>query len=448
MEPHRRTPLWTEKTILKTPYSLETLPNGLRVVTIEMPQLHSVELVAYVAVGGRHEPAHLAGISHFLEHMIFRGAGRWPDSFALERAFEEIGGSVNAATDMETTSFFSRVHPDHLERGVELLSAMLQHPQMNGLEIERRIIQEEALEDLNEKGQDINPDNLAAGLMYPEHPLGQPLIGTAETMAAIDMAALTAYHQQHYVPDQVVVAAAGRVEPARLRAAAMQWLGGWQGSAKIEPVLEPPFTLSGPQSVWVEDSSSQLALQLAYRLPGRNHADAMALRLLRRILSWGGNSRLMRRLREELGLTYAVEADLLLYADCGSLAIDLSITPEKLYPALQEILRLIADVCTTPVGQEEMHAVIQGYRYDLEFSCDLPEEMASRYGWGTLADCRKTVEDDLQAISQVTSAQVLQAAQRWLSPQQSVLVVVGPWQPDDRTRCDALIGCASTESGA
>ena len=146
-------------------YTVDTLANGVRLVTVPMPHLHTAELVCYLAVGGRNEPPEVSGISHFLEHMIFRGTAEYANSTELERAFEAIGGAVNASTDAETTCFHSRLHPDYLAEGVALFASMLRRPLFKDIDVERRIILEEAREDYNEQGVQINLDNLMVGLL-------------------------------------------------------------------------------------------------------------------------------------------------------------------------------------------------------------------------------------------------------------------------------------------
>ena len=162
--------------------SKKTLSNGLRMVAVEMPHLHSAEIAVYIKAGGRDDPPGKAGLSHFLEHMLFRGTRDFPTSLELETAFEAIGGSVNAATDEESTCYFSRVHPDYVAQGIRLFSSMLLRPTLPGMEIEKRIITEEALEDINERGEEINTHNLASRLLWPGHPLGTPTIGYLETI--------------------------------------------------------------------------------------------------------------------------------------------------------------------------------------------------------------------------------------------------------------------------
>ena len=164
--------------------SLHTLVNGLRVVCVEMPHLHSAELAIYLKVGGRNDPPGREGLSHFLEHILFRGTAEFPSSLAIESAFEIIGGAPNAATDAESTYYYSRVHPDSFKRGMEIFASMLTKPLLAGLEIEKRIIAEEAREDLNEQGEEVNPDTIVSRMLWPRHPLGMPTIGTLASIAA------------------------------------------------------------------------------------------------------------------------------------------------------------------------------------------------------------------------------------------------------------------------
>jgi len=414
------------------------LENGLRMVFVPQPHLHVCEVACYVGVGSRHEPEALAGISHFLEHMLFRGSAEYPDSLSLERAFEQLGGSVNASTDAESTCFYSRFHPDNVDAGIALFASLLLRPQFPGIETERRIILEEALEDINEKGKMINPDILTGRLLWPGHPLSQPTIGTTESLQSIAAGDLERWHRQHYTPENSVIVFAGCVDPAQAQAAVANAFADWQGAAPAAAVVatgEP----QGTQSVWVADSSSQVNLQLALLSPGRTDADAFALRIWRRLLSWGGTSRLMLRLREELGLTYHVEAGLNLLADTGCLTIDLSLHPDNLQPALAEVLAILSAMRAAPVPEDELERCLRSFCFDIEFSRDHAEEMAVRYGWGELVGYRHSIEEDLAAAQRLTATELLDAARRLVQPERLAVAVVGPWKRRDRTACERLL---------
>ncbi len=226
-------------------YFVDQLPNGVRLVTVPMPHLHSVELVCYMAVGGRCEASDQSGISHFLEHMLFRGTAEYATSTDLERAFEAIGGSVNASTDSETTCFHSRIHPDYLPEGVALFASMLRRPRFSDIETERRIVLEEAREDYNEEGEQINPDNLMVGLLWPDHPLGESLIGSLENLRHIDTRMLKDYYRTWYQPGHLVVCACGAVDRvAALRAVAEQF-GDWTPGEQQRVTAAPVSTADG-----------------------------------------------------------------------------------------------------------------------------------------------------------------------------------------------------------
>jgi len=416
------------------------LDNGLRIVTVPQPHLHVCEMACYVGVGGRHEPVELTGISHFLEHMLFRGTKDYPDSLTLERAFEAIGGTVNAATDAESTCYFSRLHPNELETGADLFASLLRRPVWQGLETERLIIIEEALEDLNEQGAMINPEILTGRLHWPEHPLSQPIIGTSESLHAINLDALIQFHQQHYTPGNTVIVVSGRIDTERAHRVLSAAFGDWHTSLPTTPAISPPFAVStSPQTVWVPDSSSQITIQISLLLPGRHDEDAFAMRIWRRLLSWGATSRLMLRLREELGLTYHVEANLTLLADTGCLSVDLSVNPDNLLQAIREVLEILTTMRQEQVPADELKRVVQNFCFDLEFSRDHADEMTVRHGWGELVDYHRTIEDDMQSVAALNCDQMLRAAKRLLVSSQLAMAIVGPFNPEDQKKAEQLL---------
>ena len=415
-----------------TEYFCDTLDNGLRVVSVPLPHHHAAEVLVYLGVGSRHEPTGQDGISHLLEHMLFKGTADYPSGLALERAFEAVGGSANAATDTETTCFHSRIHPDHLAAGIGLFASLLRRPLFNDLEVERRVILEEALGDVNENGRQVNPDNLVAALLYPNHPMGRPTVGCRRTIERLTLAQLKRHHATYYTPRNAILAVAGPVEHSLVLAAAKAQFGDWSGTAAPPPKAWTGTPGTEPQLRWVRDAGSQLSLQLAFLLPGRQSEHAVPLRILRRLLGWGGMSRLMLRLREELALTYAVEAALALYADAGVLAVDLAVSPDNLEAAVDAILDLFGELVGDTVPAEELEHALTSYRFDLDYARDHLEELALRYAWGELTGCQRTLAGDLAAISQVTAADLQRTARALFTPERLRGVVVGPYKTSSR----------------
>ncbi len=419
-------------------YHVDTLANGLRLVTIEMPHLHNAELICYFGTGGRHESAEFAGISHFLEHMLFRGAGHYPNSSAIERAFEAIGGAVNASTDTESTCYHSRIHPTQAAKGIEIFAEMLRNPLFNDLEIERRIIIEEAREDFNEQGAQTNPDNLMATLLWPEQPLGMPLIGSDRSLEAIDLTALRNFHRQNYMPQNTVIACSGAIKRSSVLSAVETFFGDWQGDEPLRAKEALPHH-PGPHQQWTLDSDSQINLQIAFPMAGRSDPHPLRFSLLRRLLSWGGSALLPQRLREECGLTYAVEANCSMLSDTGYFSIDLAIAPKNLIPALKETLDVLHRLREKPPETAALEAARTSYLYDIEFSLDQPEAMTVRYGWGLQADCLRTLEQDREEVQHIEPVQIQKLCRELFTKEQLHLVIVGPWDINQRPAVDKML---------
>jgi predicted Zn-dependent peptidase len=418
--------------------STHTLLNGLRVVCVEMPHLHSAELSVYIKAGGRNDPPGKTGLSHFLEHMLFRGTEEFGSSLEIENAFEAIGGAPNAATDAESTCYYSRIHPGHIKRGMEIFASMLLRPLLTGIEIEKRIITEEAREDLNEKGEEINPDTIASRLLWPQHPLGRSTIGTLESINGMCQEDMTAHLQAYYRPNATVVVVSGPVHSHEVFACAEAVFGIWQ--AGPIPLAMPAIKRHpSPRTSFVQDSDSQMNLQLAFLGLPRGDTRFTALRLLRRILAGGASSRLYLRLREELGIIYSVEAAIGAYDETGCFAIDLSTAPETLAQAIEVTLEELARITTDPIPEAELERVRQSYIFDLEFSRDSAYEMGGRYGWGELMNVVRSIEEDQHDAKITHAADILATARAIFTPANLRLVAVGPWKKGMKKQVKRMI---------
>ncbi len=409
----------------------QTLDNGLRLVAVEMPHLHSAELAVYIKVGGRNDPPERAGLSHFLEHMLFRGTADFATNLELELAFEALGGNVNASTDEESTCYFSRTHPDRFTEGLALFASMLQRPTLPGVDIERQIITEESLDDLNEQGEEVNPHNLTSRILWPNHPLGQPTIGFPDTIAAIDDTDLALHLQRYYTPANAIIVAAGAISASAFFAAAEDAFAQWHGAP-------PPATLpctehfSGPKVSFVADSDSQVHLQIAFRGYCRDDQRLTACRLIRRILTGGGSSRLYLLLREQLGIVYSVDGTLAAYDETGALTIDFSTASENVPGAVAAVLTEIRRLAVEPLSPAELQRIKQGYYYDLDFSRDSTYEMQVRYGWGALMAFVRSVDDDYRDAQAITAADIMATVQEIFAHDRLVVVAVGPTTQSQR----------------
>jgi len=428
------------------PFS-HTLENELRIVCVEMPHLHCAELAIYIKAGGRNDPPGKEGLSHFLEHILFRGTEDFSSSLEIEKAFETIGGMPNASTDAESTSFYSRIHPDYIRRGMEIFASMLMRPKLEGIEIEKRIITEEAREDFNEQGVEINTDTIASRMLWPKHPLGMPTIGSLESIACINREDLEKHLSNHYIPCGAVVVVAGPVQSDNVFKEATAVFGGWVGEMP-KPLNLVTRQQTKPQIKFVRDSDSQMALQIAFLALRRGDSRFMGLRLLRRLLAGGGSSRLHLRLREKLGIVYCVEAALGAYDETGCFSIDLSTAPDTLNQAIDVTLEEILRVCTEPIPQDELDRVKQAYIFDLEFSRDSTYEMGGRYGWGELMGVVRSIEADQEEARCITAVEIMETARFVFAPQNLRLVAVGPWKNKMKKQTGELVTAFSSAYAA
>jgi predicted Zn-dependent peptidase len=370
--------------------------------------------------------------------MLFRGTEDFTSSLEIENAFEAIGGAPNAATDAESTCYYSRIHPDHVRRGMEIFASMLLRPLLSGIEIEKRIITEEAREDLNEKGEEINPDTIASRMLWPRHPLGLPTIGTLESINGICKEDLAAHLQAFYRPNSAVVVVSGPVRSHEVFAISEEVFGAWQ-RGEIPQTMPVLRRHTAPRLGLVHDSDSQMNLQLAFLGIPRGDDRFTALRLLRRVLAGGGSSRLYLRLREELGIIYSVEASIGSYDETGCFTIDLSTAPETLAQAIEVTLAELSGIVTEPLPATELDRVRQSYIFDLEYSRDSAYEMGGRYGWGELMNVVRSIEEDQHDARATSADDITSIARTVFAPENLRLVAVGPWKSGMKKRVRGLV---------
>ncbi|MBX5484713.1 MAG: insulinase family protein, partial [Myxococcaceae bacterium] len=192
-------------------YHRDVLPSGLRVVTIETPHLHSAVVAVYVRAGSRHETPENNGVSHFLEHMFFRGSRQYPDTVQMNALVEDVGGNLNGVTTRDHGYYYTPVHPRHLDVALSVLGDMLTQPLLLEMETERQVILEEMLDEVDEDGNDIDLDNLALKEVFGTHPLGLKIAGTRESVSRLTRAQLEAHLERFYVTGNLVVTVAGPV---------------------------------------------------------------------------------------------------------------------------------------------------------------------------------------------------------------------------------------------
>lgn len=295
---------------------IHRLSNGVRVVVDPMPGLESAALGVWIEAGARDESRELNGVAHLFEHMAFKGAGA-RDARALAEAFESVGASANAATGYERTAYFARALSEHAPAALELILDMLLEPRWLADELERE--KQVVLQELAQAKDD--PEDCAFELhqacVFDGQPLGRSILGSAETLARIEVQTLTAFQKSHFTANSIVVSLAGRFDEAR----ALSLCEARLGSAPARPKPERQAGVAR-EGVRIEAKrSAQAHLALSWAGPSLREEALASSRVLAEILGGGMASRLFQEVREERGLAYAIDCFLDVYSDVGRLCV-------------------------------------------------------------------------------------------------------------------------------
>jgi predicted Zn-dependent peptidase len=427
------------------PFQRSVLPNGLRVITQEMPLARSVAAGLFVGVGSRHEDTAHAGLSHLLEHLVFKGTRRYPDPGGLSEAVEGCGGGVNASTDRELTVYSAKVPAQAVDRALEVIAELVLHPRMRraDLRAEKPVIIDEIR--MYEDSPADHIFTLFDGLLFGSHPLGREIAGTPHSVRRATRESAVAHWRRWYRPEQVVLSVAGATtHEATLRTAASwfedpdPWLG--EVEAPAAPDLAPiPPEPSQPGSVRVAFRALSQG-NLCIGMPGvsRNDPDRWALDLLGAVLGDGMSSRLFLELRERRSLVYDVATFAATYSDCGTFGVHAGFDPDQAATVLAAILEQLERVAQEPVSATELERARAYTRGRLQLRMEETGAVAGWLGTGeSLLPRILTVDEVVERLEAVTVEDVLRVAQRVARPDQARLAVLGPFR--SRRRFERLL---------
>jgi len=401
------------------------LPNGVAVLVAPTPALHSAMLAVYVRAGSRHETAATNGVSHFLEHILFRGSRGYPDTRAMNATVEAAGGSLDAATARDHACYFTPIHPAGLEIGLDVLGDMVRRPLFRDVDLERQVILEEILDEVDARGKDVDPDNLMKRLAFGRHPLGFKIAGTQRSIRALREADLRRHHERLYAGANLVLAVAGPVDPAEVEALAARHLGGLPRGARVA-VAPPPRWPAGPAIASVGRDDAQVEFALAFPAVPERHPDFPAFLCLRRLLDDGLSARLPSEIVERLGLAYAIHASLETFSDAGVFSVEGACSPARLGRVVREALRLLGEVAAAPVPAAELLHVQRRHRMSLAFAADSPAELVGWLGSGEVLDAPEDFARRCRRVERVTPGDVRRVARAALRARNLLAVAVGP----------------------
>ncbi|HEY7341269.1 MAG TPA: pitrilysin family protein [Ktedonobacterales bacterium] len=409
-------------------YVRTTLPNGLRLVTAPISHVRSVSIAFFFGVGSRYEPDEIAGVSHFIEHMVFKGSKRYPSAQLISETIEGVGGMLNASTDRETTIYTARIASRYFEQAMDMLADMVRQPLFARDEIgrERRVISEEIGMYMDDPGSWVSV--LANEQFWLNTPLGREIAGTRETVQKMPEFAIREYHARHYLPNNLVISVAGDVTPERVEQVATQLLGDWQ--PQPAPVWTPCPPAADAPRVRLEQRETEqtnfdlLLLGLSYADPAR-----YALSLLNTILGDSMSSRLFLEVRERQGLAYDVGSAPIQYHDTGAFAITAGVAPDQTEAALTAILREVARIRDELVSPEELARAKEYTRGRFTLGQENTSAVSGWYGAQELElNEIHELDEELDYFDAVTREDIQRVAERIFVEEWMRLALIGPHQ--------------------
>ena len=414
---------------MASPHRVHVLPGGAKLVTASMPERLSSSAVVMFGGGSRLEDDRLAGVSHFIEHLFFKGTLRRPSSKEIANAIEGVGGFINASTDKELTAYWTRVPSEHTDLGLDVLIDIITNSKLDPADIEReRDVILEELKGYQDQPQDF-VQNLFEELMWPGHPLGRDIAGTQESVSRLTRDDILEYANAQYRLPNVVVGAAGVVDEAHMlefirpRLTLPRELNGQVPSMA-------PAELDAPHVSVRRQKTEQAHICLGVRAYSYLHPDRYAIDLLNTVLGEGMSSRLFLDIRERLGLAYDVHSFMSKYRDTGYIAVYLGVDPKKAAEAVGAVITELTGLGERDVLPDELARAKEFTKGRLRLELETTNGVAF---WLTYQELLlgeiKTIEEELALIDAVTAADVRRVAAEILGgPMQ--MAVIGPFTRD------------------
>ncbi len=404
----------------------ETLKNGLRVVFVPC-EAESVAFGLFVSSGSRHEPPKVAGISHFIEHMLFKGTPtRRP--IDITRAIEGRGGNFNAFTGEEATCYYAHLPDEYLKEAVEILSDMYLHALIPAEEFarEKKVVIEEIRMYADEPDA-VAMENLQRSL-FPSNPLGTPVAGSPETLTPLKPADLKKYIRSHYLPSNTVVVVAGHFDESAAHDALARTLGRLRSST-VPPLPDVPvdFSLPPVAEISVSKEINQAQLALGYRTFGIRDPRKYAATVMDAILGRGMSSRLFQEVREKRGLSYDISSRMQFFSDAGMFTVSAGLDRAKAAKALTTIDRELRRICEKRVSSAELKRVKEFLIGNFRLSHEKVTSKLFFYG-ATMSSFGRLVlpSEQVEGIAAVSPADVQDVANEILRPENRSLSWVLP----------------------
>ena len=415
-------------------WEISTLANGLRVVTTPMPTSQAASVNLFIGVGSRAEARRVNGVSHYLEHMLFKGTDRRPDAITIAEAIEGAGGVLNAYTGKELTCYWNQVPFDMLAVAMDVVSDMVLHSKMDETEIERErtVVQQEIRRTHDQPGAWAG--ELLSQAVYGDQPIGWSIAGTLETVKGLTRDDMTGHIATWYTPQNSVLSVAGNVTHAQVMELAEEHLARWQGGDPPEIVPARPCTPDENVRVDVREIT-QCNVAIGLRAIPRQDPDRYPLTILNNVLGRGMSSRLFKEVRERRGLAYSVGSGVSRHVDTGTMSISMGVTPENLREAITVTLGELRRLVEEPVPEEELTKARDYSAGSFRLGLESAMALGQRAGESLLLLGEiEPVDEVVAQLKSVSAEDVQRVAARLFRSDNLALSVVGPRADADELR--------------
>lgn len=408
-------------------YERTTLHNGLRLLTAHMPGMRSASITFFFTVGSRHEENAIAGVSHFIEHMLFKGTQHYPTARLISEAIEGVGGVFNASTGKELTVYSARVPGEHLSSVMHVMADMLRRPLFDAIEIEkeRNVILEELSSTRDDPQEWVSL--LIDQAMWPGLPLGRDDAGYEETVIRLQRQQMLDYLDEYYRPNSLIMSVAGNIDHAQVRDMTEELFGDWQAHEHRQWTVSPPPRDTAPV-ILVNKETEQANVCLGTLGIAHTSPDYYPFVLLNAILGDGMSSRLFQTIREELGLAYDIGSYFNTYYETGSLVVSAGVDPSQIEPVIQAIIGELTNLCEKAVPEDELARIKAYVGGSMILGLEGTYQVAS---WlGSQESLRNTIVDVDEVVAHidaVTPQDIQRVAQTCFAPEWRRLAVIGPY---------------------
>ena len=414
-------------------HKVDMLGNGLKIATEAMPDMASVSIGVWIRAGGRYENRENNGISHLLEHLLFKGTKK-RDMKAIKQEIEGRGGSFNGFTSEEHTCYLVKLLSEDAELGIDILSDMVLNPKLD----EEEMIKEKdvIIEEIN-MYKDIPAHyvhEILAEMMWPDQPLGMPLAGTVESVKSITRDALVAYKDVHYNPKNMLIIGAGRVKEELFVKLSEKYLASASGKPS------PAFTkvvLNQAQPLLKVNTKETEQTHVALGLHGINrfHPDKHVASIINIILGANMSSRLFHILRDEMALCYEISSSMRLYDDCGAFVVGAGLDDKKVVRAIDVISKELARMKREPVAAEEMNRAKEYYKGQLLFALEDTMSHMLWLGEKIISEEKDlSVKNVLDRIESVTAEDLMRVSKDMFKDENLNMAVIGPVKEEKAIR--------------